>query len=384
MKTIKKILFISLLLVPLLIVPVVKAQENNYYTPPSSDFMPSQAVAADYFHADDSVTVSSIIAGDAYVAGGTVLVDGTINGDLLVAGGTVTIDGAVGGNVRAAGGTVIIGGSVGKNITVAGGTVNINRMATIGGNINALSGNMNFSGNTTGNIHVIGADVSIDGSVDGDIDAKVQNLKFGDAATVGGSLSYQSPEQASMGTNTKIIGNVTYVPVKREAPQGRSTEKLHTGVEFISLLTSFIIGFIIIRLFPKRVMKKAEILQKRFWVCLGLGFLTLVISPFAVILLLVTVIGIPIAFLWIVAFLILAYMAKIWVAFAVGRALVMKAGSGDRRGWALLAGLLLYYVIGYIPVVGGLVKLIVMLIGIGVVLIEKRQFYQELSAKKLV
>lgn len=382
MMSIKKILAVTLLFIPLFFVPVAKAQESGYYPPPV-DVMP-KSVAADYFTAGGSVTVSNAIAGDAYVAGGTVIIDGTVSGDLLVAGGTVTIDGTVDGNIRVAGGTVIINGTVGKNITVVSGSVNINKKASVAGNINVLSGTMIFLGNTSGNIHVIGGEASVDGYVGGDVDAKVQNLKFGDSATVAGSLSYESPQQASMGTNTKIMGNVMYVPMEKQMPQRQSGEKVHTGVEIISLITSFIIGFIIIRLFPKRTLQITEVLQKRFWVSMGVGFLAIVISPFAVILLLVSVVGIPLAFLWVVALLILAYMAKIWVAFAVGRALVKRAGSGERRGWALLAGLLLYYVVGYIPVIGGLTKLIVMLIGIGAVLIEKKQFYKELSAKKLV
>jgi hypothetical protein len=79
---------------------------------------------------DTSVPVGTIVYGDAIAVGGRLDIAGTVTGNAVAAGGTVRISGHVGGNVRAIGGdavldsTAVVGGSVhatGGHVTIAPG-----------------------------------------------------------------------------------------------------------------------------------------------------------------------------------------------------------------------------------------------------------------------
>lgn len=384
--------FILFLVSSFFIVPSLHAQGRNQFRGSPVVTLPyTSTVENDYFAAGKSVTVSGTIGGDAYVAGGTVTIDGTIDGDLLVAGGTVSISGTVGQNIRVAGGTVTISGRVGRNISIAAGSVSIEKTARIGGNIVGVFGNLAHMGQTAGDMTVAGGDAVINGAVGANVVARVGSLTISEKATVVGNLKYESPSKAEISSLAQINGTISYTPSRwnedmrnKEMSVGGVRKQVHAGVELISLITSFMMGFIIMRFFPRRFARTAEIIKQRFWNSLALGLLVSIVTPVAVILLLVTIVGIPFALLWTVGFFILAYIAKIWVGFSVGRMILVRSGVGDRRGWALLLGLLLYYIIGYIPYIGWLMKLLVMMGGIGVVLIERREFYHQLVTKKLV
>jgi dolichyl-phosphate-mannose--protein O-mannosyl transferase len=60
------------------------------------------------------------------------------------------------------------------------------------------------------------------------------------------------------------------------------------------------------------------------------------------------------------------YLAKVWVGAFLGRILLKPAGA-TRRDWllGLLVGLLILTIVGFIPYLGGLVRLGVVLLGLG-------------------
>jgi hypothetical protein len=60
------------------------------------------------------------------------------------------------------------------------------------------------------------------------------------------------------------------------------------------------------------------------------------------------------------------YLAKIWVGAFLGRLLLKPAGA-TKRDWllGLLVGLLILSIVGFIPYLGGLVRLGVICLGLG-------------------
>jgi len=80
----------------------------------------------------------------------------------------------------------------------------------------------------------------------------------------------------------------------------------------------------------------------------------------------VTLVGIPVSLMLLALYLAAIYLAKIWVGAFLGRMLLKPSGA-TRRDWllGLLVGLLILTIVGFIPYLGGLVRLAMVCLGLG-------------------
>jgi hypothetical protein len=102
------------------------------------------------------------------------------------------------------------------------------------------------------------------------------------------------------------------------------------------------------------------------WLSLGLGVGVLVGVPVAMVVIAITLIGIPISLMLFAVYLSAIYLAKVWVGAFLGRILLKPSGS-TKGDWllGLLVGLLILTIVGFIPYLGGLVRLGVVCLGLG-------------------
>src|SRR5262249_55662880 len=100
----------------------------------------------------------------------------------------------------------------------------------------------------------------------------------------------------------------------------------------------------------------------------GVGFLSLVGVPVAVLILAITLIGLPIALISIAGWMVAAYLAKIVVAGFLGRSLLARSGDTQPApAVGLLAGLLVVFVAINLPFVGGLINFLLVMLGMGII-----------------
>jgi len=102
------------------------------------------------------------------------------------------------------------------------------------------------------------------------------------------------------------------------------------------------------------------------WRSLGLGIGVLAGAPVAMIVIAITLVGLPISFMLLAVYLTAIYLAKIWVGAFLGR-LLLKPAAGTKGEWmlGLLVGLLILTVVGFIPYLGGLVRFGMVCLGLG-------------------
>ena len=84
----------------------------------------------------------------------------------------------------------------------------------------------------------------------------------------------------------------------------------------------------------------------------------------------ITLVGLPLAVIGLLTFVVALYMAKIFVAALIGQALVGPPGLAPPKrlgsfALALLAGLAILFVTMNVPYVGELVRVVVLLLGLG-------------------
>jgi hypothetical protein len=380
-------LFLSLFVVLFLIAVPVFAQTSNKNVVLRS----SETVDRDYFGGGETVTISGTVNGDAYVAGGTVLVDGTINGDLLAAGGTVTISGTVTGDIRIAGGNISLSGAnIGGNVTAGGGQITVDSSTVIRGSIVAGGGNLQILAPIGRGATIGGGTVILGNTIGGDVIAGTGQLTLSNSAVIDGDLTYWSENKAAIADEATISGTV-----KQEMPPKRDGEEAAKGaaaafagfalfLKFADFAATFLVGLVLILLFPYFMKRSSEALRNKLGIAFVVGLVAVMVMPVLGIILLITILGIPLALLVFAVFAIELWLAKIFAMYAIGDAVLERTKTKTHGVLALIIGLVIYEVLTLVPVLGWLLQTVAIVSGFGVLLIMKREYYTMLHSKKQI
>jgi hypothetical protein len=385
----KQILLLIICSLFVLSFPFTVYAQSNLRTGEIVTLSTNEIVNKDYFAAGKNVSLDGIVNGDAYLAGGGVTINGVINGDVLVAGGNITINGDVTGNVRVAGGNISISGKIGRNITAIGGSINLLQSANVVGSLTVAGGNINIFSPIAKDIVVAGGQVNIENSVSGDINAVVRRMIISSGAKVNGNIVYWSENKAVIASDSSVVGTITqHIPPKSPQPDYQSMKKVGVGFltffKLISFLTALVIGLLLIKLLPVGITTMTTSVSNHWLQNLGIGFLVLAITPLLLFLLFVTLIGFPIAIIWMFFILFDLWVAKIFVALSIGLSLMKYFKQTWSMYLTYLFGLIVYFIIGLIPVIGWIFGCITTLIGLGTIIVTKKQYYLDLRQKKLI
>jgi cytoskeletal protein CcmA (bactofilin family) len=332
-------------------------------------------IKGDYFAFGSLAEISGTVNGDVYAFAGQILIDGQVNGDVIAAGGRVRISGAVAQDVRVAGGHITITGNIGRNLTVAAGNVELASSAAVRGGLVGAGGNIDLSAPVGGNSRVAAGTLILSNSIAGDVDAAVGTLRITSKADIRGNVNYWSDQEASISEGARIGGKVS-----RSTPPQRPElwPAVVAGWIFlliVSLVSTLILGFLSIRFLPGFHSSTVTILKERPWMSLGIGFVSVIVIPVVCLLLLATVLALPLALILSAAFFILLYWARIFAISRIGEAILGRFRAAPGRFSAFLVGLIVYYLLALIPVIGWLVIILVVLFGLGAELTARKEFY---------
>lgn len=322
----------------------------------------NQTFNDDLYVSGGTVTIDGRVNGDLTVAGGTVTINGAVQDDLMVAGGTVILNGAVNHTVRAAGGNLSINGKIAQDLVVGGGSVDVASGATIGRDAVLGAGSARLAGNIARRLYAGGGDITIDGRVGDDARLEVDQLRLTDRAVIGGDLTYASENRADIDPGAEIAGKTTF---KKRAPRAQQTAGSKVAGFVLSFLAAYIFGVLLLLLFPARTVQIADTVTGLPWISLLLGFAILVGVPFVAVILLILLLTIPISLTIIGLYILGIYLAKVFVGLALGRLIIgyFKLRWGNYL--ALLIGLLIVMLLGLIPILGWLIKLLYVVFGLG-------------------
>ena len=336
------------------------------------------SVNDDYYAAGGTVTIDADVKGDVTAAGGTLVIGNRVRQDVMVAGGTVTVRGQVQDDVRAAGGDVTIDAKVGDDALVAGGNIMLTSNSTVGGDAMFAGGVVNINGTVNGDLRAAGGNVTINGTIHGNVDLEADQVVISSSARIDGNLNYRSPDKGRISKDAAIRGKTSYTLSERYHP--------HPAARFLSVITFSVAGIVLLLVFPGFTQATSSRMATQFWKNLGLGFALLVATPVAVILLLVSFIGVwvgfPLLAIYLVA-LILAYILAAFYVAGVGAKWVhFETGSRGRMIVALVAALLVLTALRFIPVLGGLITFLLMLTALGAMAFQFHELYRGGAAKR--
>ena len=346
----------------------------------------NRTINEDYFAAGDTVTVLGNVNGDIYVAGGNVIIDTTVNGDVIVAGGNVTVRGTA-QNVRAAGGQVTISGTVEKNLTAMGGNITLSDQAQLKGSMVSAGGTIILNAPVGKGATLAGGNITVGETVDGNMNAATGNLVLLPQAKINGNLQYTSEKKADIAQDASVSGKITqHIPVQEEQ-KGETAMGIGIGLmvlKIIDLLAILILGLLLVLLVPNYLKSVSKNITIKTWVSLGIGFVALIIGPFIFVLLLMTIIGIPLAFIFLCLYFIAVYFAKILAIYFIGDKISDTFDNKLQMGVIFILGFIIYAILSIIPVIGVIADFLLLLLGLGGMLLQKRTIYTTLRKQKTI
>jgi cytoskeletal protein CcmA (bactofilin family) len=217
--------------------------------------------ARDDIVATGAITVDGVVAGDCVALGGPLTVNGEVRGDAATLGGPVTVAGSVDGSVSAAGGTVAIDGKVSGDVASMGGAVTLGPASMVEGDISILGGRLSKA----------------EGAV---VKGKVTDVDMSVLKTLG-------PLARQMGRRVRHL----------EFEHPEPPKPLRRALGFAAFLCFVLgVGMMVLLLtvfLPKQVEAVACAIRSDFWRSAAVGALILMLIIPALLLMAVSILGIP-------------------------------------------------------------------------------------------
>lgn len=326
------------------------------------------------YTAGNVVSINSYIWKGLYAAGSVVNLNADVEGRATLAGGTIIARSNVGGSMHVAGGNISIEGAIVNDLFIGGGDVVLTESSSVGGDLIVGAGTLTINGPVTGNILLAGGKVIVNSRVGGNANIKTKEIELGDNAVIVGSLEYTSPEKIEI-DGGKVLGGVVFNQSKASKMSIFKNPKLIFSLLIVGLIIKFLsaiaVGLVFVYLlkkFTKGIVKES---LRKFWVNLGLGLAVLVLVPVISIILAISVLGLWLAGLIMVLYLLLLLLASVFASIILGTWLIKTVGKKKDYtvDWkAVVIGIIALKLIIFIPLVGWLIKLVLLLIALGVLI----------------
>ncbi|WP_284012432.1 bactofilin family protein [Halobaculum litoreum] len=322
------------------------------------------------------VIASAPVAAVDSRAGGTVVIaEGeTVADDLEAVGGTVIVRGTVDGSVNAVGGTVVIAptGVVRGDLTGAAGAVTVEGRVEGETQVAAGSFVLREGGVLVGDAEVGAGEALIDGTAEGTLSLDAGTVVVGAGATVGGDLLYDADQFTNEGASVAGDVRATQFDFGGVAVEDVQLFAIPSWLSVAyTVLAHLALGGLLLALLPRFVAEVGDVGLTRTARSGGFGLAALVVGPVLLVLVAVTIVGIPLALLGAVVYGVLLWVGLVFGAYLLGTWGVRALDRTDAeyaRWYALLGGVLLVGLSRFVPG-GGLFRLALTVIGAGAVLL---------------
>ncbi len=346
------------------------ASAQSFYSGSNADV--NQPVTdSSVYAAGNTVTVSNQVNGDIYCAGQTVTVSGTVNGDIICAGQTVTVSGKINGNIRVAGQTVNLLGDVSGNATVIAQSFVLDSNAKIGGDLTLGNAMANLNGSVGRDVVAGSGSLTIAGNVGRNVKTSTDDLHLTSTAHIGGNVDYTSSNLLTKDNGATVGGAVNQTIPKQQKDNGPNLLVIGTGIKLAFVIYAFFAMFftamILVLIMPRFFDNASSRAMPRPWKALLVGLVAQIVVPPVLFLIAVTIIGIPLAILGGLVWLVIMLLCGPVAAYYFGR--LMLRGSTNAL-LIMLVGSAVLLVLLFVPIIGIFVLAATVWIGVGSLLLE--------------
>ena len=321
------------------------------------------------------VTEDDVVREDLYAVGGRTIVEGVVQGDLIVLTGEVIVTGKVEGDiVGLVGGPVRLGGEVGESVLVA--AVSLETVGRVGADVSGFVGEARVGGEVGRDVLVTGGEVEVtarvgrdvrsqawrlivNGEVGRDIAARVDDMVLGDAARITGDVTFRASDEARVSPAAAVGGALVQAQVL--APVW--AQALTRLVGWLSVLGFIVAGVALFWVFRGTGPRAVRVARDRPWRSALVGLGVLVVPPIVALPLFLTLVGLPVALLILLFWVLGLFLGPIPAVAALGERLL--GGRGGILGGFVVAALLWRGGMWLLSLAAAVLYLIPLVIGLG-------------------
>lgn len=326
------------------------------------------------FAAGEDITLSVNATDDVAAAGGDVSAHGATFDHVYLAGNDISFIDSTAHDLFAAGGEIdVLTGQITDDLIAAGGRITLGPAARIGGDAVITGGRLRIEAPIEGGLRAAGSVIRLDGPVTGDVHLEGGAIIVGPDARIGGAFVHRG-RSVEISPEAEITGQVTALAPRPEIDL-RPLAGLAIWVSAAILFGMFLMAIAIVAAFPRLMNDTAEALRTRPLSMLGIGAGLAFLTPIVIVFLMVTLLGLPLAFALAAAFALLwplAIVGAVYTGSMLARARLCHdataPSAGTRVVWAG-AAMIVFLILGVIPVLGFFVWLFAYLFGLGAVTI---------------
>ena len=351
-----------------------------------SDSIDAKGAKSDVvFLAGKDVHIGVSSTHDVFAAGTDVRVDQSTADHLLTLSRTLSVAGSDVHNVIAAGRDLSFETGLARDGVVAfGQTVRFRPTFRIGGSAVAGGETVEMLAPVGGDLIASGDQITVDAAVGGNARLQARRLVIGPNARISGDLAYHA-DQVDISPQAVISGHKTILPAQarssgawKRAPASladRIAGDLFGAAAFLVLTLGLTV------LTPGLMARAGAMVGRNPLMAAIFGVIVLILGPAIGLVLLITVLGAPLAgavlLVWGVLLIAAAAAAAAglgqWIGGLARRGAASEApGAYSQYGWTAV-GALAICLLGAIPFVGGWVWLVACLLGAGALAVQGRQ-----------
>jgi cytoskeletal protein CcmA (bactofilin family) len=360
---------VGLLVLAIVIIVPATAQATFYANRQHLMIPATDTVADDIYLVGKEAVVDGVIAHDLCAACERYTISGEVQGSVNSASQNAGIRGIVGNSARIFAQNAVIDGQIGNNLMVFASDIQIGKSCRVARFAGLFGGQVSVAGQIDGNLRIRSGDVIISGIILGDVDIVADKISIAAPSQITGKLTYKSKKEITIDEGATITGGVERLPQKSD--EEKDNEGISWPWEIALFLCSLVTGLILIAAFNHHARLASDFIVSRSLVALGIGFIAFCMTPIAIMVLLITVVGIPAAVILLFMFTVFFYIAKIYVAISLGKIVnnAFRKGFEIKLGWALSIGLVILAILFNIPFLGRVVYFVTIFWGIGAILL---------------
>jgi len=362
-------------LVSALIMAVMAATTSAsvFYSKDRYSVAENDTINDDIYMASGEGIFRGVVTGDIFVACKDYSVTGDILGSVNSVSQTATIRGTVGNSARIFARTIIIYGEINSNLLAFGQDIDIGDGSRIGKDATIFGQEVSLSGEINNDLIIECQQVVISGKIGGNVTIEADKISIVAPAEITGDITYKSKREIRIDDDVVVDGEIEWDKVEdKDSDSGSSS--INWGFRIVLFMASLVTGLFLLGFTNRHARIATSQVIDRPLVSLGVGFVAFCATPVAIVVLLALIIGIPVALILLFAYTIFFYIAKIYVAVAVGQVSIraFRKDAQPKMGISLLIGLIILSILFAIPVLGWIVYFAVIFWGIGAILLALR------------
>jgi hypothetical protein len=340
----------------------------------------------DLFVGSESLLMDGSILGSVFVGTGRYTQTGSIKGDLVLGTENALISGTIGGDIYVGAGNVNLSkATVAGNVIGGAGSITIDKDSKIGGSLIAGTGDLKNYASVGRNVMAGAGTVLLDGKVGKEVRVGGGEITLGPNANIAGNFAYALGEESDNLTQDPkaVIGGSTsrYLePAKAREDMERAKADAYKmghmagrGWLVISFIGSLLVGFLLLKLFPKTSLNLSTQVKSDLLRSLGIGFLIIVFAAPVLLVLSLTVIGLPLAGLLFLLLLVAVFIAKVVASYALGRFVATQFNWNKMGVYATaFVGLAIFYLLRVVPPIGWITSFLFTWTGLGAIWLYTR------------